>query len=104
MRNLEGIKTELQKKVQRKICVRNITFWLHPLRSMSFLLAFSSTSLPKCRTYWMIKVRIATDCILCDVVIMKISCNVIAASWHLQERNIILDFFLASSVLAMTLN
>ena len=34
---------------------------------------------------------------------MKISCNLIIAGWHLKERDIILEFVLASVVLAMTL-
>ena len=32
---------------------------------------------------------------------MKISYNLIQAGWHLKERDVILDFVLASVVLAM---
>ena len=34
---------------------------------------------------------------------MKISCNLTLVGWHLQERDIILDFVLASVVLAFDL-
>ena len=34
---------------------------------------------------------------------MKISHNLIVTGWHLYKRDIILDFVLASVVLAMTL-
>ena len=35
---------------------------------------------------------------------MKIFCSLVLAGWHLKERDIILDFVLASVVLAMTLH
>ena len=35
---------------------------------------------------------------------MKIFCNLVLAGWHLEERDTILDFVLASVVLAMTLH
>ena len=44
MRNQEE-KIEFQKKVHRRICVRNITFWLHVLLLMSFFVVFSSPSI-----------------------------------------------------------
>ena len=43
MKNQEGIKIELQKKVHRKICVKNITFSTAAFLSCYFLLLSSST-------------------------------------------------------------
>ena len=42
--------------------------------------------------------------ILSDVQDMKISSNLILASWNCWERDIILNFFSASVILAMTLH
>ena len=40
MRNQEGIKTELQKKVHRRISVRDITFWAEHSPSYVIFVAF----------------------------------------------------------------
>ena len=95
MRDQEGIKIELQKKGHRKICVRDIKLLAASPHSMSFLLPYSSTTLPKWRTYWITPTKIYTamGCILSNVENMKNSCNLIISGWHLWERNIILDFF-----------
>ena len=92
----EGIKIELQKKVHRRICVTDITFFdcTPSFLCHVLLLAFFVYSLPlsKWRTCWMVLTKIhniATECILCDewtVKNMKISeipCNLILDAKHL---------------------
>ena len=97
------------KKVQRRICVRSITFLTaHSSFLCHFLLNSSSFPFPKWYTFWMAPMKllhnIAMVGILWDVENMKISCNSILAGCYLQEDDIILDFFLASVILAMTLH
>ena len=80
MRNEEGIKIELQKKVHRRICVRHVTFFDFTRSFLChFLLPYSFTTFPKWRTYWMvpIKIHIALGGNLCYAEKMKISCNLI---------------------------
>ena len=56
----KGIKIELQKKVQRKICVRDITFLTARLPMLFFVAFFVYTlPLPKWRTCWMVRYIIA---------------------------------------------
>ena len=60
MRNQDGMKTELQRKVKRRICVRDITTSTTCTTSFlcHFFLLSSSTLLPKWYTYWMTPIKI----------------------------------------------
>ena len=53
MRNQEEEKIELQEKVHRRICVRDLLFCLHVFLLMTFFVAFFmySFSLAKWRTF-----------------------------------------------------
>ena len=71
LRNQEGIRIELQKKVHERICVRDITFFTaRPPFYVTFY-PFLCLSLPlsKWRTCWMVPIKIhniAMEGILCD--------------------------------------
>ena len=96
MKNQDGIKVKLKKKVHRRIFERSVTFWLHALLSISVFVAFFTTPLPKWRNCWMASIKVhnvAMDGILCEVKNMKIFCNFILAGRHLSEFDITLDFF-----------
>ena len=59
MRNEEGIKIELQKKVHRRICVRHVTFFDFKRSFLChFLLPYSFTTFPKWCTYWIVPIKI----------------------------------------------
>ena len=71
MKNQEGIKIELQKKVHIRICMRTSLFWLHALVSMSLCVALFIYTFPlaKWYTWWMALIKIhniAMGGILCD--------------------------------------
>ena len=76
MRKLEG-KIELQKKIHREICVRDITFLTARSPFYAFLLLSSSTPSPfpnDALAEWPLDTYIAMGGILCDN-IMSISCE-----------------------------
>ena len=76
MRNQEGIKIELQKKVHRRICVKDITFLTARSPFYVIFVAFFIYS-PSIKVH-----NIVMDGILLDVENMKISCYLILAGWH----------------------
>ena len=91
----KGTKIELQKKYMEEFVWGHHLFWLQALLC-HYMLLYSSSPLPKWRTCWMAPIKIyniAMVGILCNVENMKVSCNLILAGWHLQERDIILDFW-----------
>ena len=99
-------KSSYRKKYIEEFMKGILFFWLRVLRSMSFCVAFFVFSLPfpNWHTCWMVPIKIhniTMVSILCDDMwwyygwigkTTAISCNLILASLHLQERAIILDF------------
>ena len=71
--------TEESLQKNRRFCVRDITFWLHALLSMSFFVALIVSYLSKWRTYWIVttKIHITIGGNLCYAENRKISYNLI---------------------------
>ena len=111
MRNQEGIKIELQKKVHRKICVRDITvLTARPPFYVTFIAFFVySLLLSKWLTSWIVPINIHNiliESILYDDIMSEWS-NILQfnTSWLASLRTrYILDFVLASVFLAMNLH
>ena len=84
-----------EKSTKKNLCERHHFFNCTPSLLCHFLLLSSSTLLPKWRTCGMtpMKIYISMGGILCDLENMKISCSLIIAGWHLQELDLILEFF-----------
>ena len=98
-----------RKSTKKNLCEGHHFFNCIPSLLCHFLLLSLSDS-PSQVMYllkWMTPMKIyniSMGGILCDIENMKISCNLIIAGWHLKEHDLILDFFLASVIVTMTLN
>ena len=72
----EDLKTQLQKKLHRRICVRNITTFSTARSSFFVICSFfvDSLSLIKWHTCWLSSIKmhnIPMGCILCDDIMIK---------------------------------